>query len=184
MNKEQIRKKVLETLRQQKQRERENRSLVIKEKLFRSPEFRSAGVVMFYVAKDYEVDTRPMIRHALQLGKRVAVPVTNVREKRLIASEVLDPEKEFSFGPYGIKQPKREFVREIPIRMLDLIVVPGVVFDRKGSRLGHGLGYYDRFLKGAPKTTPLIGLAFRFQVVDDLPALSSHDVPLTKLITA
>ena len=66
---------------------------------------------------------------------------------------------------------------------IDLIVVPGVAFDKKNIRLGRGHGYYDRFLSGLPKRTKTIGLAFDFQVLEDLPQ-DPHDVPVSTIITA
>ena len=67
---------------------------------------------------------------------------------------------------------------------IELIVVPGIAFDRNGNRIGRGQGYYDRFLAGyRHKGVPFIGLAFDFQVVQKIPSLP-HDIPVTKLITA
>ena len=65
---------------------------------------------------------------------------------------------------------------------IDLVLVPGVAFDRKNNRLGRGAGYYDRFLKDLP-TTPSIGLAFDFQVLDVLPHQPGQDVPVKCVIT-
>jgi 5-formyltetrahydrofolate cyclo-ligase len=59
-----------------------------------------------------------------------------------------------------------------------------VAFDRKNNRLGRGEGYYDRFLKLLPSTTPTIGLAFDFQLVDTLPELEAHDMPVSLVLTA
>jgi 5-formyltetrahydrofolate cyclo-ligase len=69
------------------------------------------------------------------------------------------------------------------VRKVDLVLVPGVAFDRQGHRLGHGLGYFDRFLSRVPKTTPTVGLAFRFQLLDRLPA-ASHDRAVQTVLTA
>ena len=66
---------------------------------------------------------------------------------------------------------------------MDLMVVPGVAFDRHKNRIGHGAGYYDRFLKGVPRSIPCVSLAFDFQVLDaKLPALS-YDIPVTRIVT-
>jgi 5-formyltetrahydrofolate cyclo-ligase len=65
---------------------------------------------------------------------------------------------------------------------LDLVIVPGIAFDKKGRRLGRGKGCYDRFLKALPKDTPTIGLAFDFQVLPEIPA-TAHDVGVKKFIS-
>ena len=63
-----------------------------------------------------------------------------------------------------------------------MVVVPGVAFDKKNNRLGRGKGYYDRFLKMLPFSTPTIGLAFDFQIVENLPVKEPHDVPVSQVI--
>lgn len=177
-----LRKKILNRLKNQKEDERHRRSLIIRRKLLASPEFRGAEVLMFYVSKDGEVETRPLIEAALVRGKVVLVPVINVRKKKMMVSEITDPNKDLVKGPYGIYQPKAHMKVYHP-RSIDLAIVPGIAFDRNGNRLGRGMGYYDKFLVGLRKGIPRIGLAFKFQVVKRLPTLS-HDQPVTKLLTA
>jgi 5-formyltetrahydrofolate cyclo-ligase len=91
--------------------------------------------------------------------------------------------KNLTIGPYDIRQPKEEFSHPISLADIDLVIVPGVAFDSKCNRLGRGKGYYDRFLKTLPKDTPSIGLAFDFQIVENLPH-SSLDLPVKKIITS
>ncbi len=85
-------------------------------------------------------------------------------------------------GPYGIAEPARIPGLEARMDGFDLVVVPGVAFDRSGHRLGHGLGYYDRFLGGLPERVPRIGLAFSHQVVQEVP-VAAWDVPIHTLVT-
>lgn len=177
-----LREKILHRLKTQKEEERHRKSLVLKRKLFALPEFRRAKVLMFYVSKDGEVETKPMIEAALAGDKVVLVPVVQVREKKMVVSKITDPNKDLVKGPYGIYQPKAHLEVYHP-RSIDLAVVPGVAFDEKGNRLGRGMGYYDRFLVGLRKGVPKIGLAFDFQVLKQLPILS-HDQPVTALLTA
>lgn len=177
-----LRKKILDRLKNQKEDERQRRSQTIRRKLLASPEFRNAKVLMFYISKDGEVETRPIIEAALVRGKVVLVPVIKVRRKKMVVSEITDPNKDLVKGPYGIYQPKTPTKIYHP-RSIDLAIVPGVAFDKNGNRLGRGMGYYDKFLVGLRKGVPRIGLAFKFQVVKRLPTLS-HDQPVTKLLTA
>ena len=69
------------------------------------------------------------------------------------------------------------------MRDLDLVLVPGLAFDRRGHRLGHGHGYFDRFLARVPKATSTVGLAYRFQLLDRLPA-ATHDRAVQTILTA
>ncbi len=175
---------LLEKLKEQKEELRLKKSLLIKEKLFSQREFLDALTVMFYISKNGEVDTTRMIQETLKSGKRTVVPVTLVKEKKIIPSELKDYALELDLGPYGILQPKPEFVREIRPEEIDLVLVPGVAFDQKGNRLGRGGGYFDRFLRiFRAMGKPLLGLAFDFQMLEKLPVLD-HDIPVTRVITA
>jgi 5-formyltetrahydrofolate cyclo-ligase len=104
-------------------------------------------------------------------------------EKRLIAGEIKDRAMDLERQHFGIYQPRQGHAREVPLHDIDLVVVPGVAFDKNNVRLGRGHGYYDKFLSGLPEDTKAIGLAFDFQVVEHLPK-DSHDIPVWKTITA
>ena len=70
-------------------------------------------------------------------------------------------------GLYGIGEPiERKFVG---LDKIDLVLVPGLAFDKRGNRLGRGKGYYDRFLKELPENKTYIGLAYDFQILRSLP---------------
>ncbi|MFH0732859.1 MAG: 5-formyltetrahydrofolate cyclo-ligase [Candidatus Omnitrophota bacterium] len=183
MEKVKIRKEILAKLRAQSACDRQRKSAQIKDKLFADNVFKSCACVMFYVAKNYEVDTQGMIKEALKLGKRVVVPVTSVGEKRIIPSEIKDPETELEIGPFGIKQPKSKYMRPVPVEDINMVITPAVVFDDLGNRIGHGAGYYDSFLKTLPPPTLSVGLAFDFQILKKVPSTPS-DVPVKKIIFA
>jgi 5-formyltetrahydrofolate cyclo-ligase len=184
MEKKLVRQQVLENIKEQREELKRKKSLEIKKKLFSQHLFVTADTVMFYIAKDDEVDTKDMIKDALKLGKKVVVPVTLVNEKKIIPSQIKDFDKELSKGPFGIYQPKTQFIREVLLKTIDLIIVPGVAFDRLGNRLGRGEGYFDRFLAKMKKyDVPMFGLAFKCQILDKIPVFP-HDIPVTKLIFA
>jgi 5-formyltetrahydrofolate cyclo-ligase len=85
-------------------------------------------------------------------------------------------------GPYGIPEPPRRTGHLPGSEGFDLVVVPGVAFDRRGRRLGQGLGYYDRFLRGLPGSVPLVGLAYADQLVPEVP-VDGWDIPVHALVT-
>jgi len=138
---------------------------------------------MFYVSLKDEVNTLDMIDEALKTGKRVCVPVILKEDKRLIAGEIKDRKKDLERQRFGIYQPKAGSVKEVPLEDIDLVVVPGIAFDKFNVRLGRGHGYYDKLLCALPNKTSTIGLAFDFQVVEKLPK-DPHDIPVSKTITA
>ncbi|MBN1794994.1 MAG: 5-formyltetrahydrofolate cyclo-ligase [Candidatus Omnitrophica bacterium] len=183
MERSDIRNRIKHKLLNQTEAERKRKSSVIQNRLLESDEFRKAHTVMVYVSTDGEVMTDGVIQRSLDLRKRVGVPVTVIEEKRLVVSLLEDPEKELVRGPYGILQPATPYIKPITPEEIDLIVAPGIAFDVHGNRLGRGAGYYDRFLETVPKDTPVIGFAFDFQVLPELPLLP-HDVPVTKVLSA
>ena len=87
---------------------------------------------------------------------------------------------------YDILEPSQELrhvpEKQVDVKDLDLIMVPGVGFDATGARMGHGKGYYDKLLENARPDTPLVALAFECQMFDEIP-VASHDVFMNKIIT-
>lgn len=147
------------------------------------PEYRAAGTVMFYVNLPQEADTQHFLPAAWADGKRVAIPYMVDGQICLFRLDALD---ELAPGRFRVPEPKPELRRQAARRVepaaVDLVVVPGVAFDRRGARLGHGKGYYDLFLKHVSPQVPRIALAFECQLLDDLPMLP-HDVWMNKVIT-
>jgi len=166
-------------LKTQKEEERNKKSKIIKERLFKTREFIEAKTAMFYIAFGGEVNTQDMIKEALKLGKIVAVPVCR-RNNRVIRPCAFDNNTKLKEGPYGICEPAIE--RFIDVKDLDLVVVPGVAFTRKGNRLGRGRGCYDYFLNKLPKKVASFGLAFDFQILPFIPATKT-DVSVKRVIS-
>ncbi len=181
-DKQQLRIKMKQQLSSQSRDNREAASKEIAVRLFDSDEFKQAKIIMFYAGTDSEVNTEGMIKRALSAGKTIVLPVAKEEDKKLIASQIIDFDKELKLGPYGILEPEEEYVREIDKEKIELVIVPGLAFDRTGRRLGRGKGYYDRFLSSLPSKTPKIGLAFNFQIVERIPC-EPHDFPLTSVIS-
>ncbi|OIP41473.1 5-formyltetrahydrofolate cyclo-ligase [Candidatus Desantisbacteria bacterium CG2_30_40_21] len=166
--------------------ERCQKSTLIKEMLFGLNEFHSSSNILFYVATKSEVQTEDMIRQAIKQGKRALVPITDAENKRLLISELHDFDLELEKGAYGILEPTKIYQRLVPLDEVEMIIVPGVVFDLHGHRIGYGGGYYDRMLEsiGQNKGTKacLIGVCFECQLVDTIP-IEKHDMPVSRIIT-
>ncbi|MDD5045289.1 MAG: 5-formyltetrahydrofolate cyclo-ligase [Candidatus Omnitrophica bacterium] len=154
----------------------------IKKLLFKLPEFKKAKTVMFYVSFGKEAATHSMIKEALQQKKKVVVP--KIKSKRTLAVYEIDNfNEDLQRGNFGILEPAHSKRRNTPETEIDLVVVPGVCFDRKkGTRIGFGAGYYDRFLQGIKDTAVLIGIAFEQQLAKGVPCMV-HDVNMHKIVT-
>lgn len=156
------------------------KSTRIQKQLFSLPEFISATRVLFYVSYDNEVFTHDMIKQCLDSGKQVIVPCSDQGKKQLVLSKLYHWD-DLSVGAYGILEPKKSAIRKVSVTDVDIILVPGIVFDYCGQRIGHGFGYYDRLLQKAVRSQT-IGLAFELQLVHRIPS-EKHDVRLTVIIT-
>lgn len=140
--------------------------------------YRRAGCLAIYVSVRNEVRTHSLIESALGSGKRIAVPVA-LPNRMLVHREIRNL-TELMPSPLGLMEPSGETGSVVPPCAFDVIVVPGLAFDRTGNRIGFGAGYYDRFLSLTPAIK--IGLAFDFQLFDRLPA-DPRDVSMDLVIT-
>jgi 5-formyltetrahydrofolate cyclo-ligase len=147
------------------------------------PEYTAAQTVMFYVDVRSEARTRHSLPEALGHGKRIIVPWCRDGELELFHLENMD---ELALGMYRILEPKVELrqvaAKRVRLEDLDLVMVPGVAFDRTGARMGHGFGYYDKLLQHARPDAPLIALAFECQLFDHIPT-QPHDIFMDRIIT-
>ncbi len=158
--------------------ERKILSLAICRKLLESELFRGARTIFFFASFGTEVETFPALGEALLRGRRVALPRTLLGERRLVFHQVFTL-GELVPGPYGILEPPRKNP-VIPPEEADLILVPGLAFDRQGYRLGYGGGFYDRFLAGL--SAPRVALAFSFQILPEIPH-EPHDLRVDLIFT-
>ncbi len=131
---------------------------------------------MFFAAFRSEVETGPMIRRALDCGKRVILP--KVKGKELALFEIKDFEKDVAPGVWGIPEPRETVAAKLGD--VDLIVVPGAAFDERGGRLGYGAGFYDKLLPSFKGMT--VTLAFEIQIMQSVP-VDPHDVRVQKIVT-
>lgn len=138
---------------------------------------------MVYVGLPDEVQTLPFLSHLREDGRQIVVPFCQGRELGLFRLE--DPD-ELVPQTLGILEPRPELRalgdRAVAPAALDLVLVPGVAFDRRCGRLGHGKGYYDRLLALLRPDTLCLALAFECQVLAEVPVLP-HDVRMDRVLT-
>ena len=148
------------------------------------PEYEAAKTVLFYLDVRSEVRTRHSLEDALAGGKKIVVPYCV--EGEVLELFHLEALEELSVGMYRILEPKAELRsrpdKRVDVEDIDLIMVPGVAFDRRGGRTGHGKGYYDKMLEHARPDAPLVALAFECQMFPEIP-MQPHDVFMDKVIT-
>ncbi|MCL4191484.1 MAG: 5-formyltetrahydrofolate cyclo-ligase [Thermoguttaceae bacterium] len=142
-----------------------------------------AGTVMTYIGVGDEVETRPFLARLSADQKRIVVPYCRGGLLGLFRLNAVD---ELAPSTFGLLEPKRELrtlpERQVPADELDLLIVPGLAFDRRGGRLGHGKGYYDKLLGNLRPDAVAIGVAFECQILPAVPMLP-HDVAMDLVAT-
>ena len=149
----------------------------IAEVVLNDPELGQSDFVMSYISAFKEPDTLPIIETLFKMGKRVAVPVSDTAARTITVCEIFNT-NDLKKGAYNILEPTH--INEIDFNKIDLVLVPGLAFDRHGFRMGFGMGYYDKLLSEG--TAHKIGICYDFQLFDDIPK-DDHDIKMDKIIT-
>jgi len=142
--------------------------------------YQNAESVMIYIDIKNELPTGAMIHAMLNAGKAVVLPSLD-GNCRIIPC-ILKSLDDLVSGYAGIPEPDPQKCGAIDPAAIDLVLVPGVAFDRQGNRLGYGKGCYDEFLPKLREQTPKIGMAYDFQVLDAIPAVEG-DFQLDGILT-
>ncbi len=145
------------------------------ENILSMTEYKKARCVLVYMSCFGEVLTKSIIEDAKKEGKKVLVPITDVKTNTLRISYL---EGEMKKGAYGIPEPENE--KEASLSEIDFIVVPGICFDKNGNRIGFGKGYYDRLLKETKAFKA--GLCYDFQIADNIDA-DEFDIKMDAIVT-
>lgn len=157
--------------------ERRRRGEAIRERLLGLPEMRGAEVVLSFASFGSEVPTRDLSSDLHAAGKRLLLPY--LVHGRMEVAEV-GPGEALVASRYGPREPPRRAA--VDTEEIDVVVAPGLAFDRRGNRLGYGGGAYDRYLARLRSVPLLMGVAFAEQVVEEVPT-GSGDVPVHLVVT-
>lgn len=142
-------------------------------------EYAGSACIAIYAPAHNETDTSAIMGAAWAAGKRVLYPAVCGHD--LVFRQV-DELESLSEGRFGILEPCPTGVDHLADEA-DLIVVPGVAFDRSGHRIGYGKGFYDRFLRHPGRKAHLVGLCHDFQVIDGHIPADSHDIRMEIIVT-
>ena len=157
-------------------------------KLVDLPEYQQAVTVMWYIDCRSELRTKHALPEAIASGKRIVVPYCTTDENgdNKLGLWLLESFDELVVGKWKILEPPRdrwgEDGKEVAPSDLDLVVVPGVGFDRNGARMGNGQGYYDRLLETVRPDCPLVALCYESQLFDGI-LMGEYDIYMDKVVT-
>ncbi len=179
---QELRRRILERRDSIPAEERQRNSTVIVNNLWQIDGFSSAQNIMLYINFRSEVETLPLIEECTKRNIQVTAPLTITKPPRLVPFPVTDPEKDLRPGYCNIPEPDQDRLTPWDPSKIDVVLLPGSVFDRQGGRLGYGGGYYDRFLSQEAPQALRIALAFEIQIVDKVP-VQAHDIPMHYLVS-
>jgi 5-formyltetrahydrofolate cyclo-ligase len=175
-----LRKEILQKRNSLSDSEISSKSKLIQEKLIGSSEFIESKSIGIYLSIGSEVQTSDIIRNAIESEKTVLLPRVIPNDLHYFIVEKHDFDQDlFDINKFGIKEPKKTNVK---LDFIDLLIVPGIVFDHHGYRIGYGYGYYDKFM-AEKEFSKSIGLAFDLQVVKKPIPKVEYDKKIDILIT-
>ncbi len=148
---------------------------IVNQKLASAEEFVNAQDVLLYWSMNDEISTHDFVLQQYR-KKNIYLPVIKGDDLEIVLFTGKDCLVEGA--KYGIPEPSGERIKDEQI--IDLVIVPGVAFDKEGNRMGRGAGYYDRILKRVPQAKK-IALAYTYQMIDKVP-VEPHDIKMDKII--
>lgn len=178
--KKQLRKKFLAKLNALSIQHRTKINRDLQAQLFQQTEWKQASTIGVTISFEHEWDTWAIIEKAWQDHKSVVVPKCNPVDKTMTFYQIKtkdDLEVQF----YNIMEPIETRTNSVNKQAIDLLIVPGVVFDDHHYRIGHGGGYYDRFLADFSGDT--VSLVWQGQMIAKI-MTESFDQPVKQLIVS
>ncbi|MBH0166402.1 5-formyltetrahydrofolate cyclo-ligase [Fictibacillus sp. 7GRE50] len=179
MDKSQWRKKLKQLLLSMGKEERKVKSESISNLLFQTDEWKKANCIGITVSRTFELDTSYIINQAWTEGKIVGVPKCYSKHKQMEFREIRSYE-ELENVYMDLYEPKVDVTPCIEPSQLNMIIVPGLVFDREGYRIGYGGGYFDRYLQSYDGSK--LSIAYTLQTTNSLPH-ENYDIPVDTVIT-
>ncbi|MEA0554887.1 5-formyltetrahydrofolate cyclo-ligase [Lysinibacillus irui] len=180
MDKTTLRNKVKEALSTMSDNTYHSQSLAIVKKVLQEPYIIEANTIGLTISNKPEVDTFLLIEELWQLGKKVAVPKCHPKTREM-SFYAIDSFAQLETIYMHLREPIPERCEFVDANEMDVILVPGVVFDRYGYRIGYGGGYYDRYVLNYKKGK-LLSMLFDEQIIDRVPT-EEHDCPVDIIVT-
>ncbi|WOO36457.1 5-formyltetrahydrofolate cyclo-ligase [Anaerocolumna sp. AGMB13020] len=178
MKKEEIRQEIREQKASLSKEVIDLQSSIIREQFLALREYKECSQLILYAAFNQEVNTLPLIRQALLDGKKVALPRVM---KETIEFYYINSISDLEESAFGIPEPEPVDILQLE-KNFNLILVPGLAFDKQGNRIGYGKSFYDRYFISHEESFLKICFAYGFQVYEEIP-FEAHDVKIDILIT-
>lgn len=179
MSKAKLRNNMLHQLKNLKPQYKAKIEASLREQLFQTSIWKQSNVIGMTYSQSFEWDTTSIMKRAWQEKKVVALPKSNDENKQLQFYKV-SKDSPLQIGYGGILEPYHDENKQLHKHNIDLLIVPGLLFDEAGYRIGYGGGFYDRYLQDFPNKT--LALASDRQLIEKLKH-ESHDIPVQMIVT-
>ena len=160
----------------------QNNSEKIAAQLFETAFWQNSTVVMLYLSFQNEVVTDMIYERGWQENKIMLIPICSA-QNRIMTMSKLTSFEQLVPNRYGIRELPEPLQQIVPPETIDLCLIPGIVFDNYGNRLGFGAGYYDRYLAKISPQVPRIALAHSCQIYDGILPTDQYDLPMHYMLT-
>ena len=180
--KDEIRNNIAKKLAILSDKEIEEKTIKIEQRLFEFANFLEANIVLLYINSKCEVNSIKIIRRCINYKKIVILPGFDTIKHVMKLMKIDNPDTDLTPGPRGILEPNPNLCNVVPIECIDIAIIPGIAFDEKGGRIGSGDGYYDRLIPNLPITTRKVALTFEEQIIPQI-QMEAHDKYVDIIIT-
>lgn len=179
LKKEALRKQMIKKRSSLSKKEKKIKDQSIYNQVINDKDYMTANSVFLFLSFGSEINTKPIVEHALDHNKRVFLPKVVGNHLELFEIENFE---NLDRSKYGILEPNA-YCQGIGNCGIDFILMPGLAFDPSGGRVGYGGGFYDRYVSSLPnyKDIPKVAIAYDFQIVDEVP-MSKFDIPVDRII--
>ncbi len=157
-----------------------SQSNALRENILSLPEWRNARTIAGYMPMKREAQITPLLESALGDKKKLFLPWVTPKTNDIALAPIQELKNDLVVSHYGILEPKDELKKTTFDPVLDIILVPGIGFDKTGNRIGHGKGYYDRLL--ACTEGIRCGICFESHLVEQVP-IDTYDQKMDLVIT-
>jgi 5-formyltetrahydrofolate cyclo-ligase len=181
MNKHEIRAAMKLFLAGISAKDRHIRSLAACQNLASTKEFKRAQTLMIFMSMGTEIETGTLAIKAWQEGKNIAVPRVDWEHHRMEPIEINSLEVGMTTTAAGVQEPLEGMA--VPLGMIDMVVIPGMAFDRNGYRIGRGKGFYDRFLAQQDFQGIRCALCYHEQLHTEAVPCEPHDMAMNLVVT-
>lgn len=157
--------------------DRANKSNLIRSNFL--SEFSEGKVYFIYKSYLSEADTEGIIKELFKMNKTVLIPKCDIKTETMTAVKISE-KNSFRLNQYGILESDTGDFFE---KKIDIVVLPGLGFDKKGNRIGYGKGYYDKFLNSLNYKPLTVGLCYSQQIIESIDICNNDDVKLDYIVT-